>query len=154
MVGKLQHLTNQDAPIAAELVEFLLHRQRILVIVDHLSEMGDATRKAIDPDDGDFLAKALVITTRLEEGFGSFGRTPLKPQRIEGSRLSRFMDTYLEQQHKRHLFEDEEYFDACRRLSGMVGQRNITVLLARLYADQMIEQSQGPEAFCPRPFPN
>jgi hypothetical protein len=35
-------------------------------------------------------------------------------------------------------FADREFFDACDRLSLMVGQRNITVLLAKLYAEQLI----------------
>ncbi|OUC12711.1 MAG: hypothetical protein B0A82_20995 [Alkalinema sp. CACIAM 70d] len=151
--GQLNSLTNQADPIAAELVEKLLQRQRILVIVDHLSEMSEETRKQIDPSLSTFQAKALVVTTRLEESFSNVVKTLLKPQRIEGSRLSRFMDTYLEQRHKRHLFEDEDYFGACRRLSGMVGQRNITVLLARLYADQMIEQQEGAGGTLPASIP-
>jgi formylglycine-generating enzyme required for sulfatase activity/HEAT repeat protein len=152
--GQLNSLTNQPEPIALELVEFLLLRQRILVIVDHLSEMSDTTRKQITPEIATFPAKALVVTTRLEDSFITVPNTTLlKPQRIEGSRLSRFMDTYLEQRHQRHLFEDEDFFDACRRLSGMVGQRNITVLLARLYADQLIEQQTGAGGILPASIP-
>jgi HEAT repeat protein len=36
------------------------------------------------------------------------------------------------------LFTDTEFFNACSRLSLMVGQRNITALLAKLYAEQLI----------------
>ena len=48
------------------------------------------------------------------------------------------MDRYLEQLGKRDLFNDEEYFDACRRLSQLVSDREITVLIAKMYAEQMI----------------
>jgi HEAT repeat protein len=67
----------------------------------------------------------------------------VKPLRIEGNRLSSFLDAYLLQCHKRDLFTDAEYFDACSQLSKMVGQRNITVLLAKLYAEQMIVSKEG-----------
>ncbi|MGJ3254608.1 MAG: SUMF1/EgtB/PvdO family nonheme iron enzyme [Elainellaceae cyanobacterium] len=151
--GQLNALANQPDPIDPELLEKLLHRQRVLVIVDHLSEMSEATRKQVTPDLADFPAKALVVTSRLNESLGGIPKTILEPLRIEGSRLSRFMDAYLEQREKRDLFEDEDYFDACRRLSRMVGQRNITILLARLYADQMIEQQQGAGGTLPASVP-
>ena len=151
--GQLNALTNQPEPIAPELLEKLLHRQRILVIVDHLSEMSAATRKQITPELADFPAKALVVTSRLNESLGGVPKTILEPLRIEGSRLSRFMDAYLECREKRGLFEDEDYFGACRRLSRMVGQRNITALLARLYADQMIEQQEGAGGSLPASVP-
>lgn len=151
--GQLNALTHQSEPIAPELLDKLLHRQRLLVIVDHLSEMSEATRQQITPELADFPAKALVVTSRLQETLGGLPKTVLAPLRIEGSRLSRFMDAYLEQRQKRDLFEDEDYFDACRRLSRMVGQRNITILLARLYVDQMIEQQQGSGETLPASVP-
>ncbi|MEM9448169.1 MAG: SUMF1/EgtB/PvdO family nonheme iron enzyme [Cyanobacteria bacterium P01_E01_bin.6] len=154
--GQLNALTNQanqEEPIAPALLEKLLSRQRVLVIVDHLSEMSEATRKQVTPELADFPAKALLVTSRLNESLGSVPKSVLEPLRIEGSRLSRFMDVYLEQRGKRDLFVDEDYFDACRRLSRMVGQRNITVLLARLYADQMIEQQQGAGGILPASVP-
>jgi hypothetical protein len=48
------------------------------------------------------------------------------------------MEAYLTQRGKRDRFTDTEFFDACSRLSAMVGPRNITVLLAKLYAEQLI----------------
>ncbi|MEH2442001.1 hypothetical protein [Nostoc sp.] len=42
------------------------------------------------------------------------------------------------QRGKRDRFTDQEFFDACNRLSLMVGQNNITVLLAKVYAEQLI----------------
>ena len=47
------------------------------------------------------------------------------------------MENYLTQRKKRELFTDPEFFDSCRKLSEMVGDREVTVLLAKLYAEQL-----------------
>jgi HEAT repeat protein len=141
--GQLQDLTNEPEPISEEFLEHLLRQRRILVIVDHFSEMSEATRKAIRPDSPDFCINALVITSRFEEKLGQVTKTTLKPLRIEGNRLSSFMEAYLMKQGKRDRFTDTEFFNACSRLSTMVGERNITVLLAKLYAEQLIAVKEG-----------
>ena len=141
--GQLQDLTNETDPISEELLERLLRQRRILVIVDHLSEMSEATRKAIRPELPDFCVNALIITSRTEETLGKVTKTTLKPLRIEGNRLSSFMEAYLTQRGKRDRFTDTEFFGACGRLSAMVGARNITVLLAKLYAEQLIAVKDG-----------
>ena len=66
--------------------------------------------------------------------------------RVEGNRLSKFIDGYLEWLGKRDLLEDEEYFEACRQLTRLVGEREITVLLARLYAEQLLAKLEGDTA--------
>lgn len=136
--GQLQNLTDEIESISKELLERLLRERRILVIVDHLSEMNEATRKAIRPDSPDFYVNALVVTSRSEEKLGGVTKTTLKPLLIEGNRLSSFMEAYLTQANKRDLFTDPEFFQACSHLSQMVGGRKVTALLAKLYADQLI----------------
>ncbi len=136
--GQLQDLTNEPQPVPEELLERLLRDRRILVIVDHLSEMSETTRKAIRPESPNFPVNALIVTSRFEETLGHVTKTIIKPMRIAGNRLSSFMEAYLTQQGKRDLFTDSEFFNACSRLSQMVGQRNITALLAKLYAEQLM----------------
>jgi HEAT repeat protein len=143
---QLKILLDESEPISVELLEQLLKHQRILVIVDHLSEMSEATRQAIPFKNPEFPVKALVVTSRLEEKLDGGNKTTIKPLRVEGNRLSSFMDAYLRQRGKRDLFNDPEYFDACRKLSLMVGERDITVLLAKLYADQLVAAKEGLEA--------
>ncbi|MEM9927147.1 MAG: HEAT repeat domain-containing protein, partial [Cyanobacteria bacterium P01_D01_bin.50] len=63
--GQLQDLIDSPKPIPQELLEQLLRQRRILVIVDHFSEMSDATRKVIHPDSPNFCINALVVTSRL-----------------------------------------------------------------------------------------
>ncbi|WP_421657875.1 SUMF1/EgtB/PvdO family nonheme iron enzyme [Leptothermofonsia sp. ETS-13] len=101
----------------------------------------------------EFPIHALLVTSRLQEPLGS-ATVILEPLRVEGNRLSEFINAYLTAKGKRHLFEDEDYFDICRRLSRMVGQRNITILLARLYADQTIQQQEGASGTLPDSVPD
>ncbi|MDX2244951.1 MAG: SUMF1/EgtB/PvdO family nonheme iron enzyme [Leptolyngbyaceae cyanobacterium bins.302] len=153
--GQLNTLINETDGVPPTLLEKLLQHQRILVIVDHLSEMSETTRQQITPDLPDFPAKALVITSRLEESLGGVPKTILKPLRIEADRLLGFMQAYVRWRLSKQddPFVDDEYSLACDRLRRMVGQRNITVLLARLYAEQMIEQQQGAGGMLPASVP-
>ena len=136
--GQLQALIDEPEPICQELLLRLLRKRRILVIVDRFSEMNTSTREAIQPDSPEFPVNALVITSRIEEKLGRVNKTVIKPLRIEPNKLSSFMEAYLMLRGKRDRFTDQEFFDACNRLSLMVGQHNITVLLAKLYAEQLV----------------
>jgi len=140
---QLAALIRAEKPIDVELLTHLLKRLRVLVLVDHFSEMNEVTRKAIRPQHPDFPVNALIVTSRIEEKFSGLARTTIKPQRIQGNRLSSFMEAYLAQRGKRDSFDDAEYFDACRQLSLIVGARDITALLAKLYAEQMIAIKEG-----------
>ncbi|MBW4442729.1 MAG: HEAT repeat domain-containing protein [Plectolyngbya sp. WJT66-NPBG17] len=152
--GQLQALIDAAEPINDEFLEKLLRQRRILVIVDRLSELSEETRQQIRPGHPDFPANALIVTSRVEETLDEVPKTTVKPLRIEGNRLSSFLEAYLNQRNKRELFTDPEYFDACSQLSRMVGQRNITVLLAKLYAEQMIAKKEGSEGILPDNIPD
>ena len=141
--GQLQDLTDTAEPISEELLEQLLKQRRILVIVDHFSEMSEQTQTAIRPEMPDFPVNALLVTSRVEEPLGRVTKTAIKPLRIAGNRLSSFMESYLSQRQKRDLFSDTDFFNACIQLSTIAGDRNITVLLAKLYADQLIAKKEG-----------
>jgi formylglycine-generating enzyme required for sulfatase activity len=152
IAGQLKVLLNQLDDIPPELLHKLLQRQRILVIVDHLSEMSAATRKQITPELADFPAKALIVTSRLNEVLG-VPKTVLNPLQIEANRLWVFMSEYLKSIDKPGLFEDDEYADACDRLRRMAGERSITVLLARLYIDHLIQEREGAGGILPDSVP-
>jgi HEAT repeat protein len=153
--GQLQALIDSANPISDEFLDRLLRLRRILVIVDHLSEMSPESRAAIRPGHPDFPANALIVTSRAEETLDRVPKTVIKPLRIEGNRLSSFLEAYLMKCQQRERFTDAEYFDACSQLSKMVGQRNVTVLLAKLYAEQMIVIKSGVnDGFLPDNIPN
>jgi HEAT repeat protein len=150
--GKLQALISSTEPISPDLLTHLLRRLRILVIVDHFTEMSQATRDQIRFDAPDFPAAALVVTARTDATLGNLPKHTIEPIRIQGTRLSVFIDAYLKVRKTRDgfkardLFDDEEYFEACKQLSRMAGERDITVLLAKLYADQMVAAKESPDA--------
>jgi len=141
--GGLREMIGETEPIFEELFLQLLRKRRVLVIVDSLSELNELTRKCMRPAQADFPIAMLIVTSRIDEGLGGASKTMLRPLRLKRDRLSTFMDRYLEQLGKRDLFNDEEYFDACRRLSQLVGDREITVLIAKMYAEAMIAAKES-----------
>jgi HEAT repeat protein len=82
----LSELTDQEEPIAEDLVERLLRRRRLLVIVDHFSELSETTRAMIHPEDPDFPANALIVTSRPRAprwGGQDHPGTPPRPGRTD-----------------------------------------------------------------------
>jgi hypothetical protein len=153
--GQLKYLTDELEAPDQELVWHLLKRQRVLVIVDGLSELSDTTRNKIRLLDPEFVANAVIVTSRLEESLDGVRKSTLRPLRIQGNRLSSFMDAYLQRRKMREIFDDTEFFDGCKRLSSMVGAREVTVLLAQLYAEQMIASKRvSDEGLLPANIPD
>jgi hypothetical protein len=141
--GQLQLLIDEPEPICQELLYKLLRQRRILVIIDRFSELNPTTRSSIQPDSPDFAVNALIVTSRIEEKLGRVNKTSIKPLRLETNKLSSFMEAYLMQRGERDKFTDAEFFAICTRLTQMVGSGQITVLLAKLYAEQAISRSSG-----------
>ncbi|MEB3212798.1 MAG: SUMF1/EgtB/PvdO family nonheme iron enzyme [Leptolyngbyaceae bacterium] len=152
--GQLNILTDQSDPISSELLEKLLYRQRVLVIVDHLSEMSEATRKKITPELAEFPAKALVITSRINESLGGVSKTLLEPRQFNANSLIPFISVYLKKKYPNDRFADYEYDEIRNRLQRMAGERNITVLLARLFIDFCVKEwGQGSGELIPDSVP-
>lgn len=140
---QLRVLVDETDSIPLELLRQLLKKQRVLVIIDSLSEMDETTRADILLGIIGLPVNATIITSRLNETLNGLPKNIIRPLRIEGNRLSNFMHAYLSGLEKRDLFDDEEFFDACRQLSLIVGDRDVTALLAKLYAEQIIAIKEG-----------
>lgn len=142
---QIKNLRDEEKPISEELLKQLLEKRRILVIVDHLSEMSEATRNATGLRDANSPINALIVTSRIEDILGKeVTHTTIKPQRISGDKLWIFMTAYLAQGGKSNLFSDSELFYELSRLSQIVtNECDITVLFAKLYADQMVAAAEG-----------
>ncbi|MCF3578515.1 NACHT domain-containing protein [Planktothrix agardhii] len=137
--GQLRDLIEAVKPISEELLEHLLRERRLLVIVDGYSEMRPATRNKIKPELPSFVANALILTSRNDESLGGVNKTIIQMMRVQSSKLAEFLQAYVNKKGKQNLFKtDQELFQACIQLSQLVGERDITVLLAKLYADQLI----------------
>ncbi len=136
-------MINQEEGPPDGLLQQLLKKRRMLVVIDGFSEMNEASRGAILDGITDLPVNAVIITTRTDEQLTGISKTEIKPLRVKGNRLSTFMEAYLTARKKRDLFEDDEFFESCRRLSLIVADRDITALLAKLYAEQMITVKEG-----------
>ena len=151
---QLRLLTNEEEKISPELLRHLVRRRRILLIIDSLSEMNEASGSNILSGVMSLPVNACVFTSRTEEQLNGLPMSTIKMLRIKGNKLATFMEIYLSSRGKRDLFEDEEFFEACRRLSLIVGDRDITALLAKLYAEQMIAEKEGTtDSDAPRNIP-
>ncbi|MTJ50426.1 HEAT repeat domain-containing protein [Dolichospermum sp. UHCC 0259] len=146
IVGEIQELIDSEQTIIDELlVEQLLRQRRILLIVDHFSEMSEQTHKKINPDSRGFPANALIITSRIEEKLKGID-AKIETLCFDGGKLAYFIEQYLKESKKWHLFEDEqeEFLQECAQLARIVGdKKSITVLLAKLYAERMINAKEN-----------
>ncbi|MBG1262056.1 HEAT repeat domain-containing protein [Nostoc commune] len=149
IMGQIQELIDSEQTIVDELlVEQLLRQRRILLIVDHYSEMSKPTQGKINPNDLKFSANALIVTSRLEEKFQGID-CKIKTLRFDGGKLAYFIEQYLKKCEKWNLFEDEqeEFLQECAQLARIVGdKKTITVLLAKLYAERMINAKENSSA--------
>ena len=64
------------------LVRALLERRRLLVILDHFSELGDESRRRLLPTADDFPSAWAIVTSRRQEAFGGTVVLHLQPQRL------------------------------------------------------------------------
>ncbi|KKD36756.2 sister chromatid cohesion protein PDS5 [Limnoraphis robusta] len=148
VVNLLQELTDSEQKFTDELlVEQLLRQRRILLIVDHYSEMSPQTREQIDFDGEDFPANAFIVTSRTDETFRGID-IKIETCRFDGGKLAYFIEQYLKKREKWNLFEEdqEDFLQECSQLTRIVGERKtITVLLAKLYAERMINENEPTE---------
>ncbi len=141
----LLDLVGQGTTVSDDLLDQLLRLRRLLVIVDHLSEMSQETRATIRMNRNTLPINALVITSRASEELDGSVTDRIETLKIDGNHLTRFLDAYLSQRGKRDLFTDPEYEEARRRLANMLGRtdRSIPVLFPKLYADRLIADREG-----------
>ncbi|NEP40596.1 MAG: NACHT domain-containing protein, partial [Okeania sp. SIO2H7] len=146
MMAEIQELIDNEQMIVDELlVKQLLRQRRILLIVDGYSELSQETQDKFNPDPKEFPANALIVTSRIEENFRGID-IKVKTLRFDGGKLAYFIEQYLKECVKWHLFEadQEEFLHECAQLARIVGeQKTITVLLAKLYAEKMINSKEN-----------
>jgi hypothetical protein len=142
----LSNLVNTSQPLSADLVGQLLRQRRILLVVDHLSGMGEETRTLIKPQRDGFPAKLLIITSSLSEQF-QFGANVqyIVPQCLVSTHMATFVDAYLMLKQSRHRLNDAMFFDLCQRLASLAGERDLSILFARMFIDQALSSAPAGE---------
>lgn len=143
---QLQAATGET--IFPKLVESLLRYSRLLVLADGLSSIQSAPRKWLDSSFETFPTAARVLTSSsfgiLEKASVAVPMVRIELRPLNGAALANFLEVYLQWHQKRHLFDNEEFFEICHHLSSLVGDRQIVPLYAKLYADWTIERQQNP----------
>ena len=144
--GKLTNLIGSENDVPPALVAQLLRQRRILLLVDHFSELSDDSRAVISPDRAGFPAKAMIVTSRQTERQLDAHLTVVRPLRVGRKRLIGFVDAYLDMAGARPWFDasdGEDELDLAQRLKTVVAQREVTVLIARMFLDAEIARAKG-----------
>jgi hypothetical protein len=150
LAGLCEHRGTEGGtpPPSLPLVRALLERRRLLVILDHFSELADESRRRLSPTADDFPSGWVIVTSRREEDFSGKGVLRLRPQRLTADRLHRFFVDYLARIGKEESLDFDLHQRAVARLdqitAGLVDERRaITVLLAKLYIDVVLTERRG-----------
>jgi len=93
-VASKMALVMDETNVSATLLRALLRRKRVLVIVDGVSELLEATsQKAIRADDGARDTRALVVTSRLPTNLAD--SLVVRPQNVTLAFLDRILDNLI-----------------------------------------------------------
>jgi hypothetical protein len=133
--------------LPADLVRSLLSTQRLLVIVDALSERGDATQQHVEKIFAEEIPiNALIVTARREPDFGPVDRANLYPERLTGDRLIPFIFEYLSRSNQATLFAPRQQVQLGERVLALAeagGKATaVTPLLAKLFVDSAIRRTE------------
>jgi photosystem II stability/assembly factor-like uncharacterized protein len=141
-----------EEEIETELIQALLKKQRILVIVDRLSERSAATQQYVSNIHGGLKVNALIVTTRQEVKFEAGAPLILYPQALDSKSLLHFMTSILAEYAQQspsgapHAFDTiERQLDLGHRLAALIQVRGarddempILPLTVRVFVDEAV----------------
>ncbi|MFN6338213.1 MAG: SUMF1/EgtB/PvdO family nonheme iron enzyme [Cyanobacteriota bacterium] len=136
--NQLPTAPNED--LSAELIDALLAAKRLIPIVDHLSELTPAVRVHLL----NALPAGLVLVTSRsdDDGFRERPLSRIVPQRIGVERLQAFFLDYLRRKGQGEALSDDDLMPAQAQLKRIVGDKPITVLLAQMFIDDVIDKRE------------
>jgi photosystem II stability/assembly factor-like uncharacterized protein len=141
-----------EEEIETELIQALLKKQRILVIVDRLSERSVDTQQYVSNIHGGLRVNALIVTTRQELKFEAGPPVVLYPQALDSKSLLHFMTSILAEDAQQspsggaHAFDTiERQLDLGHRLAALIqvpGGKDkeipILPLTVRIFVDEAV----------------
>ncbi len=126
-------------PVEDAVLDLLLEKGKILVVMDHLSELSEEDRTCVRlASDPTLKLGAFIVTTRLETDVEERRPQTIHPLHIDSKHIIAFLAAYVKEAH----YELDEFGDALEKLSKIVGDRAITALVARLFAQEMIQAKE------------
>jgi hypothetical protein len=135
--SKLRSITREADPIDAELVMALLTRRQILLIIDGFSEMSEESRRRVLLYENELPINSVIVTARNEE-FRNKPRRLIKAPPLRKAAVAEFVESYLKYDGREKLFDEAEFHKLCEKLATVVGGRNITPLIAKMYAEHCV----------------
>jgi MlaD protein/NACHT domain len=138
-----------DEELPDDLVRGLLAKQRLLVIVDALSERESDTQQHVVQVFGEEVSlSAIVITSRAEPVLGAVDRTTLYPVRLDAARVVPFIIGYLDRlEHAESLKDGRvqlrlgERILALAEAGGQGRPTPVTPLLVTLFVQSAIDRA-------------
>jgi hypothetical protein len=136
-----------DEELPDDLVRGLLAKQRLLVILDALSEREPATQQHVVQVFGeDVSLNAIVITSRTEPVLGAVDRTTLYPVRLDEARVVPFIIGYLDRlEHAESLKDGRVQLRLGEQILALAeagGRRTpVTPLLVTLFVQSAIDRA-------------
>jgi hypothetical protein len=138
-----------DEELPDDLVRGLLAKQRLLVIVDALSERESDTQQHVVQVFGEEVSfSAIVITSRAEPVLGAVDRTTLYPVRLDAARVVPFIIGYLDRlKHAESLKDGRVQLRLGERILALAeagGQGHptpVTPLLVTLFVQSAIDRA-------------
>jgi HEAT repeat protein len=138
---EIKELTDSTDKISDALQKALLRKKRILLIVDGLSELDETTKQQIVNNTE---INAVIYTSRNDE---IKDIAKIETNNVADESLYHFISTYIEKfienLAEKPQFQSNEIHEYCANLSKLVGEKGISVLLAKLYAEQLVAEKEG-----------
>lgn len=142
-----------DEELPEDLVRGLLAKQRILVVVDALSERDPASQQHVEQIFAENVPlNAIVITSRTEPLLGAVTRTALYLQRLDAARVVPFIIGYVDRlEHAEGLKDGRAQLRLGERILALAeagGRRTpVTPLLVRLLVESAVAQAVEGKSF-------
>jgi len=152
---RLSGLIDATELLSEKLVKSLLKKKHILVVIDGFSELSAESRAAITNSISEIPINALIVTSRKYENLNEQPRSVIHLKQMQDANTLEFIAEYVKLNNKNSLFQDQsEYINAQKKLSKITAERGVTVLLARIYADQMISIKEAHSGILPDNIPD
>ncbi len=149
-------LTDEDPQLVTnEFLNMLVKAGRLLLIVDHLSEMSEGTQQQIQKDLPELRKAKLVVTSRIREKLTQGGEMEVIPMKVGADHLTAVFHAYLSRMGKIALFTDEELAEGCAALASLLKDRDSPFILIKLYLEQFVlSKEEGDLAAMPATVPD
>lgn len=135
-------LVNEEIP--KEILTALMRKGHVLVVIDGFSEFDKSSRDRVESIGPTVPPFSLIVTGRRDVPvFGGMAKTELSPLPVSRTVLASFLEFLLREAGAHKKLANADFFDGCKHLSRLAGDREISPLLVVLYATLLAPMSNG-----------